>query len=370
MSRAVVFHGPDRPLTLRTDPLPEAAPGEVLVSVLSCTLCRSDLHTYHGNRREPTPLVLGHEIVGRIAAFGPQSPGRDARGRSARVGDRITWSVSVGCGICFFCTDELPQKCVRLFKYGHQALDALRFGGGGLADHVLLVPGTAWYVVPEPIPDDVAALANCAVATVAAVLQAAGSVQDKTVLILGAGVLGLTACAMARSAGARLVLAVDPQADCRNRAVAFGATHTNDAEAESLQARVAETTEGRGVDVALELSGSAFSTRTALDLVRIGGTVVLAGTVAPTGPIPLDPERIVRRMSTIRGVHNYHPRDLAAALDFLAGPGRAFPFDQLIAASFPLEEAAAAFAHASESPGVRVAVHPRQERLGPPGAAS
>ena len=86
--------------------------------------------------------------------------------------------------------------------------------------------------------------------------------------------------------------------------------------------------------------------------------MVLAGTVAPTPGVELDPEQVVRRLLTIRGVHNYHPRDLGAALAFLAGPGLGFPFATLVGKEFPLEEVERAFAHAHAHPGVRVAVVP------------
>ena len=94
----------------------------------------------------------------------------------------------------------------------------------------------------------------------------------------------------------------------------------------------------------------------ALALTRIGGKVVLAGTVAPLGNVVFDPESVVRRWLTICGVHNYHPRDLAAALAFLAGPGREFPWESLVVAEYPLGRAEQAFADARARPGVRVAV--------------
>jgi alcohol dehydrogenase len=130
------------------------------------------------------------------------------------------------------------------------------------------------------------------------------------------------------------------------------------AEPEELQGGVANATQGRGVDVVLEMSGTVSAVQSALTLVRTGGTVVLAGTVLPVGIVGLDPEKVVRRMLTIRGVHNYHPCDLATALTFLSGAMRRFPFDSLIAAEYPLKEAEQAFAFAHAHPGVRVAVIP------------
>lgn len=358
MSRAMLFWGPGRPLEAVRFSVPELCSGELLVRVGCCTLCRSDLHTHAGRRSEPTPTVLGHEIVGRIEAFGPTASRVDARGVTAEVGSRVTWAIAVGCGRCFFCAEDLPQKCEHPYKYGHERVTPQRPIGGGLAEHVVLVPGTAWFRVPDDIPDRVAAPANCATATVAALLRYGGAVAGRSVLILGAGVLGVTACAMALTAGADAVIASDPVSACRERALAFGATHAFPAETDELTARVADVTQGRGADVVLELAGTAQTVQAGLALVRTGGTLVLAGTVAPTGDMVFEPEKVVRRMLTIRGVHNYHPRDLDAALTFLAGPGRGFPFETLIAADYPLEESEQAFAHAHTNPGTRIAVIP------------
>lgn len=335
--RAALFHGVGQPLELAWFPVPEPVGSEVLVRVTCCTLCASDLHTHAGRREAPTPAVLGHEIVGRIEAINP--------GSRLTVGDRVTWSIAASCGACFFCGDGLPQKCERLRKYGHERSTPDRPFTGGLADHVLLEPGTFILRVPDEIPDVVAAPANCATATAAALLRAGGFTAGRTVAILGAGVLGVTAAALARASGAREVIVCDPNADRRARAGEFGATRTGE-EADP------------GADLVLECAGTAESVAAALALPRVGGTVVLAGTVRPTPPVPLDPERVVRRLLTIRGVHNYAPVDLETAVAFLAGPGRAFPFAGLVGRSFSLEAIEEAFAHAHAHPGSRVAVVP------------
>jgi alcohol dehydrogenase len=252
----------------------------------------------------------------------------------------------------------LPQKCATLFKYGHQRLTPERPFAGGLADWILLVEGTACLRVPDKVADMVAAPANCAMATVAAALRRGGRVADRTVLVLGAGQLGLTACALARSAGARHVLVSDPDPTRRGRAAAFGATRLVSAQPDELAAAVAESTEGRGADLVLELAGVAEAVQASLTSARIGGTVVLAGTVLPTAPVALDPEKVVRNMLTIRGLHNYAACDLDAAVAFLAGPGQTYPFASLVGPSFRLDETAQAFGHARDNPGSRVAVIP------------
>lgn len=355
MSRALLFHGPGQALECVEHETPTPHGREILVRVTCCTLCASDLHTHAGRRAGPTPTVLGHEIVGRIEAFGPDAPHEDARGIALTIGERVSWSVAASCGSCFYCDDGLPQKCVTLFKYGHEEAQGERCFVGGLADHVLLLPGTACYRVPDELSDTEAAPANCAIATAAAVLRG-NRLEGRTVLVFGAGALGLTACAMARSAGATAVIVSEPEPTRRERALAFGATHAF--APDELPTALGGVTAGRGADLALELAGTKATVEAGLKRTRIGGTLVLAGTVLPTPAVALDPEAAVRRLLTLRGVHNYVPADLATALDFLAGPGRRFPFAELVARSYRLAEVEQAFAHAHAHPGVRVAVVP------------
>ncbi len=356
MVRSVLFHGPGRPLEMVSLPTPKPRGKEVLVRVTACALCSSDLHTHAGRRTEATPIVLGHEIVGWVEKFGRTASRYDALNRPVDVGDRVSWALVACCRKCFFCTEGLPQKCDRSFKYGHEPASPERPFSGGLADVVVLVPGTVYFRVYDEVPDRVAALANCSTATAAALLRQGEPVAGRCVLVLGAGVLGATLCAMARVAGARAVVACDTSLAARQRAADFGATHT--LPASELVAHIAELTDGRGVDVAFEVAGVPATVEMALKLVRTGGTVVLAGTVSPVGTVALGPETLVRRMITVRGSHNYHPRDLGAALGFLGGAGRKFPFESLVAATYPLEQAEQAFAHAHAQPGARVAVIP------------
>ena len=171
-ARAALFHGPGQPFEIVTAKVPAPIAGEVLVDVECCAICSSDLHTWAGRRSEPTPIVLGHEVVGRIRAMGPSVP-PDARGEPLAIGDRVTWTITAGCGCCRACVDDLPQKCAHLVKYGHARVnDAMPFRGG-LADVMLLAPGTTLVKIPVGMPLATAALANCGVATVAAALRVA-----------------------------------------------------------------------------------------------------------------------------------------------------------------------------------------------------
>jgi len=366
-SRAAVFRSPGAPLELLTRPVPELVEGEILARVLCCTLCGSDLHTYRGRRSTPTPTILGHEILAEVAAIGAGSTATALDGREVRVGDRVTWSIAASCGTCAGCTRGLPQKCDDLFKYGHEKDDATHALSGGLADHCILRRGTAIVHVPPALDDRVACPANCATATVAAVLraagiEAAGTEAGAVVLVQGAGMLGLTAGAMSRWRGAREVITADPDARRLALAPSFGATRVveidpgeNDDELEKTVARV---TDGRGVDIAIEVSGDPAAIERGLPLLRVGGCYVWAGAVFPDRPVSILAETVVRRLVTVRGVHNYVPEDLSTAIEFLAQNHARYPFKTLVSKTFSLSDVESAFRHAIGERPLRVAVTP------------
>lgn len=346
-ARYARWDGVGRPLTVvttRTSATPGV--GEALVRVDLATICGSDLHTVLGRRPSPAPGVLGHEQVGTVLAVGPGAPPRCVDGTPVAPGMRVVWSVTVSCGSCARCLRGMPQKCLSLRKYGHEPLDARRPLTGGFATHVVLLPGTGIVQVPDGLPDVVAAPASCATATVAAVLRAGRTeLSGARVLVTGAGMLGLTAVAMAALAGAQVVV-VDPDPARRERARAFGASS------------VSAGAPPDRVDLAVELSGKPDAVRLALDSLDVGGTLVLAGSVTPGPPVDLDPERVVRGLHTVVGVHNYRPEDLGTAVDFLAAHHDRYPFAGLVAGRYGLDELTDAFGAARGGVAARQAVAP------------
>ncbi len=357
---AAVFTAAGEPLQLNRYALPTLAAGELLVKVTCCTICGSDVHTYEGRRSTPVPTILGHEIMGTVAELPPGEAVCDVAGQPLAVGDRITWSIAANCGDCFYCSHEIPPKCEQLFKYGHEAIDDVHPFSGGLAEVCHLAPGTPIVRVPDALSDVVACPANCATATVAGALRTGGDCRDKIVLIQGAGMLGLTAMAMARTRGAAEVIVCDIDDARLETAKRFGATRTANVRdgLDVLQAVVAEVSESRGVDIAVELSGSPASVAAGLKLLRIGGTYVLIGSVYPADDVPVSAEWVVRRWLNIHGVHNYLPEDLATAVDFLEREHENFPFAELVTDSFSLEDSEAAFEHTIRERCLRVAVVP------------
>lgn len=354
-SRAAVFTGKKQSVELRSLPVPVLAGSEVLVRVLGCTLCGSDIHTFQGHRTVPVPTILGHEIVGRIEEFGPVACRRDLAGSDLRVGDSVTWAIVANCGECFYCRRHLPQKCERAIKYGHEPFQSGHELRGGLAEHCLLADGTSIVRLPKDLPLEVACPASCATATIAAALAAAGDLHDVSVCVIGVGMLGLTACAMSHYRGAREVIAVDVNPQRLARSLEFGATRS--ASPQELDTTITSATNSRGIDVVLELSGSPDAFELGLRQLRIGGTLILVGAVFPSRPVPLLMEQIVRRHLTLRGVHNYAPEHLEQAVRFL-NDQRQIPFASLVAEWMPLADCQRAFERAASSDVVRLGVRP------------
>ncbi|HLN28818.1 MAG TPA: zinc-binding dehydrogenase [Gemmataceae bacterium] len=355
-SLAAVFEGIAGQIELRRLPTPKPRGSEILVRVLACTLCGSDVHTFAGRRSVAVPTVLGHEIVGEIVEFGETANTSDLSGREIRPGDRVTWAIVASCGACFLCRRGLPQKCLHAVKYGHEPLRPGRELLGGLASHCLLVPGTSILRLPDDLPLAVACPSSCATATIVAALEAAGDLQDRNICIFGAGMLGITACAMARGQGAAEIVCVDPISTRRDRALLFGASRV--AAPDDLAVVVDSTVSTLGFDAVLELSGNPAAFHAAWPRIRLGGTLVLVGSVFPGAPIPLPLEEIVRRHLTIRGIHNYSPRHLLAAVDFLSCHHRRIPFAGLVTHWFPLTSIAPAFAECGQRDAIRIGVYP------------
>ncbi|QJW35046.1 zinc-binding dehydrogenase [Cellulosimicrobium protaetiae] len=326
-------------------PLPDLMPGEVLVRVRLATVCGSDRHTVTGRRRSPAPSVLGHEAVGEVVGLGPDGA-RSVDGRPLRPGDRVVPGVAVACGACDRCLAGRTAKCRAVRKVGHESFESEWALSGTYARHLVLPAGATLARVPARLPDELAAPAACATATVMAVVEAAGPLAGRRVLVSGAGMLGITAVAAARDAGAAEVVVTDPDPARRGLALRFGAT----------SARAVDEPVGL-VDVAIELSGASPAVARCLDVLDVGGRLVLAGSVAPAPAVAVDPERVVRGWLTVTGVHNYEPRHLGAALDLLDRTRDVVPWRELVSAPVPLDALGDVLAG---SPGTapRVAVRP------------
>jgi threonine dehydrogenase-like Zn-dependent dehydrogenase len=342
----------------------ELESGEVFVSLRCAAVCGSDVHTCHGKRVDPAaPLVLGHEGMGTVIA-------------SARVGIAvgavISWASCVAqcepVASCEACSEwAVPQKCARIFKYGHapwprEAEPTLRAVAEGLsgcfATHILLRRNTN--IVPlhdalaEGVPDGALASANCAASTGVAAWRTAqrhliassrGTMmkeggtksppqqQQRKLLVFGAGLVGLYVIAAAKADGA-IVTAVDISPDRLALAQLFGADFsvctTPSMDTDAIVAAVVSATGinsgGDLFDAAIEVCGLASIVPPALKLLRFGGTIIVAGMVFPNTSLSnVTGEALIRKCATLVGLHNYEGIDLIEAIDLIRKLHARFP---------------------------------------------
>jgi putative phosphonate catabolism associated alcohol dehydrogenase len=358
--RVAVYDTPNGPFRLVDYPLRAPVAGEVLVRNRMATICRSDIHTWQGHRPGPCPGLLGHEIIGDIVALGAGVE-RDMRGDPLRVGDRITWSeYFVPGGDYFSDVLNLPQKSRGVDKYGHMAASTPPHHHGGFGAYCYVVPRSWILRLPEVLTDAEATPLNCGVATMIAVTEAACIRIGQSVVIQGLGLLGLYGAAIAKARGARSVIGLDTDAGRRAHAGRFGVDLVLDPglAPELLQQQIDALCTPTGPDVVIEVCGAVSAIPQGIDLLRVGGTYVLGGVVNPLTMVTVDANLILKKMLIVRGVHNYHPRNLIEALDFLVANRDRFPFDALVDGRYSLERVGEAMADAAAQRVLRAAIVP------------
>lgn len=327
--------------------LPERAPGEVDVAISTAAICGSDLHTVLGHRAAPDRVALGHEAVGSVFDV---DPGRtDLRGQLLRPGDRVVFGLFAACGHCDRCVAGLAMKCRTLVKYGHESVTTYPYATGGLANQTRLLPGTPVLRIGAEVPDQRVVSAGCAVATAAAIVDAAGQVgSGDRVLLYGAGALGTYATAMLLGKGCE-VHVVEPSARRRELVDRIGAT----------SCRPKELVTDQPFRVVIEASGNPRAFTEGLGLVDVGGRFVAAGSVSLGNTrVGFDPAVLVTRRITLVGVHNYTTDDFANGVDWLHTDGANVDLSGLTSKPLPLNDIREAFEQMRSGRHPRVLVRP------------
>jgi threonine dehydrogenase-like Zn-dependent dehydrogenase len=378
--RAAVIEAPGR-FAVETFPEPDPGPGAVVLRMEHSGICGTDKHTWRGEslqyagtdheRDAAYPLICGHENVGVIAAIGPGSPPLDELGRELEVGDRVVPAPNLSCGRCRFCLDErFPYYlCASLHDYGNSLTCAQPpHLFGGWAELMYLLPGTRLFRVPEGLPPELAALTE--VVAVTHGLDAARALDGTgggfrfgdSVLVLGAGPLGLLHLMKAELLGAGRLMAVDLFASRLEVARAFGADVLLDASSTSAEERLAavrDATDGFGADVVVHCSGHATTFPEALALVRPGGTVIEPGTFVDMGDVPVNPSRdLCTKGVTVIGIGGETLPQYGPALRMLDRHRQRLPLAQLVSHRVGLDEVGDALELAQSPEAVKVLVTP------------
>jgi L-iditol 2-dehydrogenase len=339
--RVAVLREYGRPIELEEYEVPEPEPGALVVKIEQAGICGSDLNIMRGvSPLNPGGRALGHEGFGTVYRLGA-GLSTDSLGRPLHEGDRVIHS---GVEPCYRC-----QACVRgefawcpSYSPSSRVPGAFPYFIGTYADYLYLEAGRPIFLVPDGIPDSILTFVNCALGTVTDPLLRIGVNPGKTVVVQGAGGLGLNAIAMLRLLGARDIIALDRQPGRLDLARQMGAAHTVNIdelpEPADRAARIRELTGGRGADIVMELVGHPSLMEEGVGMLASGGTFVQVGLTMADAEARVHPVSLLRG-KTIVGSIMYRPQVLPMLLDILSRTdGEIPPFDLIVSRTYPLSE--------------------------------
>jgi L-iditol 2-dehydrogenase len=350
-SRAAVVTDFLAPLEVRELPVPELEHGALLVKIDAATVCGSDVHLWDGSlnaiRPIELPVVPGHEMVGTVVALG-EGDHRAVDGRDLVIGDRIVYTQG-RCGTCFYCAvSQQANLCENRRHYGTNCARA-PYLGGAFTEYSYVYPTSRRIRVPADVKPEWASAASCALRTVVGAFERLGTLEPwQTVVIQGAGPLGLFATAVAKRAGAQRIIVIGDPASRLEVAREWGATDTvsvaeHPTPGDRVEA-VRALTGSAGAEVVMEYSGARTAFAEGLDLVRRGGRFVVVGQVGPH-EVSIRPTALTRGDLTVLGSFSASESHYWKAIQFLSRAQDEFDFDRLLSpVRYSLEDAGLALA--------------------------
>jgi S-(hydroxymethyl)mycothiol dehydrogenase len=278
--RGVISRKKGEPVEVVDVVIPAPGPGEVVVDILACGVCHTDLTYREGGINDEFPFLLGHEAAGTVESVG-------AGVTNVEPGDFVILNWRAVCGQCRACKRGRPHLCFDTFNAeqkmtltdGTELTPAL--GIGAFVDKTLVHEGQCTKVDPAADPA-VAGLLGCGVmAGIGAAINTGAITRDDTVAVIGCGGVGDAAIAGAALVGAKRIIAVDTDNKKLNWAREFGATHTINAKELDAVETIQDLTDGNGADVVIDAVGRPETWKQAFYARDLAGTVVLVGVPTP-----------------------------------------------------------------------------------------
>ena len=307
--RAIQLAEIGAPLENAEVPLPEIGPSEVLVRVAACGICHSDAHYRAGiSPIDSLPVTLGHEVAGHV-----ETVGRDVHHVSS--GDRVYVHYLVSCGYCDFCRRSHEQFCSKGQMIG-------KHRDGGYAEFIK-VPGRNVFLLPDGIPFEHGAIMMCSSATALHALNKAHLKSDERVAIFGFGGLGFSALQLARAFGCGEVYVVEINPAKLASIATFGGIPIDATVGDPVE-QIREATDGKGVDVSIELVGSAVTMGQAVKCLSVFGRAALVGLTAEALSVLPYPE-VINKEAEIIGVSDHLATELPLLMQFARNGKLYFP---------------------------------------------
>lgn len=318
---------------------PKPQPGEVLIKVRAVGICGTDVPILKGLRPVPYPFIAGHEFSGDIAELGEGV-------KNYQIGDRVTPSIVIGCGDCYYCRKGIEVLCDNILETGIH-LD------GAFAEYVT-VPEKILHRLPENMSYETGASID-PVASAYRPIKKAGIGSQDNVLIFGPGPIGLYTVQLAKAEGAKKIIVAGINGDEARLELAkeLGADYCINLSSENLLEKVAEYTDGRMADVVMEVTGNEEAFTLCLDSVRKEGKIVLVG--INHKPTNANMEKIVRKEIKIEGSLCYTWLEYKECIE-LVNTGK-IRVDPLISHRFNLRDMDRAMAEIDMKKTIKVMLH-------------
>lgn len=360
--QAVVLPGPERAPELREFPDPRVTDGAVLLETIASEVCGTDVHLLHGRLAGvPYPIIPGHVSVGRVLRAGGAV--RDVEGDPVRPGEVVTFlDVHRTCGRCWYCqVAKASTRCPERRVYGitYSSDEGLL---GGWSERILLLPGVHIVKLPRSVAPEVFMAGGCGLPTALHAVQRGGVTFGDTVVVQGAGPVGLCAVALAQLHGVGRVVVIGGPAHRLDVARELGADTVVDIDQHGPEERlraVREATNGRGADVTVEATGVPEAVAEGLRYTRDAGTLVVVGQYTDHGAISINPHLEINRPHlNVLGCWGSDLGHLYRAVRTLERHAERFPWRAMLTGAYTLSEAGVALAAAEQQESIKSLILP------------
>jgi L-iditol 2-dehydrogenase len=356
-------------------PKPKLEPNAILMKMELCGICGTDMHIYDGNMKIPFPVIPGHEWVGVIEEIGEKAKNKEVKGNPLEMGDRITVVPGTNryCGECYYCRfmPHKPTLCTGRKVMGVNMTSTEKpHLLGGWAEMIYVNAEKFWvYKVPDEVKPEVAVLSEPMAVSSRALERAyapglptfsEGFGVGQSVVVQGAGAIGLLAIATAKLGGAGKIISIDMVDERLVMARKLGADHVIDMKQyESFGDRVKEVhriTNGLGGDVVIEAVGVPAAVPEGIDMTRRGGKYIEVGHYTNPGPILVNPHTICNKDMDILGSWAYPPTQFGTVLELMRLSADRLPLDKIVTHKYKVSDVQKAIDNLKNRQGIKHAL--------------
>ncbi|MCS7142191.1 MAG: zinc-binding dehydrogenase [Aigarchaeota archaeon] len=339
--KASVLSDTNGKFSLKEVEVPPLGERYIRVNVTTATTCGTDVHIWKGELPAPMPIILGHEAVGRVDEAPANS--KDYLGKPLKHGDRVIWGFVDPCNRCYVCTIEnLPSSCPNRRAYGITAgFNDYPHLNGAYAEAIMLGLNTPIFKLENDIDDEIVSPVSCALSSVIKGISVLNPRLIDRALVIGAGPLGIYACAYLSELGVSKIVSADLVDERLKMASQFGADFTINMKehqsVESIKRELQRLLGDEGPTMVVEVAGDTRAVDLGIEVLSRGGRIATVGAVVK-GEVRYDSLMFIRRQISLRGSLAYEPRHMLEGIRFIEQTVDKYPYRKLIGGTYTLAD--------------------------------